>query len=82
VGTELAPGNDAGVVESVKTASDYYAPVSGEVIAINEALEDAPEMVNDDPYGEGWLFKIKLTDEDDKANLLDAMTYQNIIADE
>jgi glycine cleavage system H protein len=83
VGTELALGNDAGVIESVKTASDYYSPVSGEVVAINEALEEAPGIVNEDPYGEGWLFKITLTDaEVGKADLLDAAAYQDTIIEE
>lgn len=82
VGSDLAPGNDAGVVESVKTASDYYSPLSGEVMAINNKLDDAPEMVNEDPYGEGWLFKLKLTDESEKADLLDATAYQDTIAEE
>lgn len=82
VGTELSPGNDAGVVESVKTASDYYSPVSGEVVAINEILEDAPETMNDDPYGEGWLFKIQMSDPADKEDLLDATTYQETIVEE
>ncbi|MBE9396906.1 glycine cleavage system protein GcvH [Pontibacterium sp. N1Y112] len=75
VGAELANGDDAGVVESVKAASDIYAPISGEVIAINEALEDTPENVNSDPYGDGWFFKLKLTDEAELDALLDADGY-------
>lgn len=75
VGAELANGDDAGVVESVKAASDIYAPLSGEVIAVNEALEDAPETVNSDPYNDGWFFKLKLTDESELDALLDADGY-------
>lgn len=59
IGADLSKGGDAGVVESVKAASDIYAPLSGEVTAINEALEDAPETVNGSPYDQGWFFKIK-----------------------
>jgi glycine cleavage system H protein len=62
VGSTVSAGEEAGVVESVKAASDIYAPVSGEVVAINEELEDAPEAVNNDPYGDGWMFQIKLSD--------------------
>ena len=62
VGSTVTAGEEAGVVESVKAASDIYAPVSGEVIAINEELEETPEAVNNDPYGDGWMFQIKLSD--------------------
>ena len=58
-GDELVTGEDFSVAESVKAASDIYAPVSGEVLAVNDALEDAPELINSDPYGDGWFFKIK-----------------------
>ncbi len=75
VGAELSAGDDAGVVESVKAASDIYAPLSGEIIAVNEDLEDAPEMVNSDPYGDGWFFKIKLSDTAELDDLLDADGY-------
>ncbi len=67
------------VAESVKAASDIYAPVSGEIIAVNEDLEDSPELVNSDPYGDGWLFRIKLTDESELDELLDAEGYENSI---
>jgi glycine cleavage system H protein len=79
VGDEVAAGDDICVAESVKAASDIYAPVSGEIIAINEELEDAPELVNSDAFGEGWLFKIKLTDASELENLLDAEGYKNSI---
>lgn len=75
VGAEMSAGDDAGVVESVKAASDIYAPLSGEVVAVNEDLEDAPEMVNSDPYGDGWFFKIKLSDTAEFEDLLDADGY-------
>ncbi len=75
VGAEVASGDDAGVVESVKAASDIYAPLSGEVVAVNEELEDSPELVNSDPYGDGWFFRLKLTDDSELADLLDADAY-------
>ena len=76
VGQVVAAGDETGVVESVKAASDIYAPVSGEVIEINEALEDEPELVNNVPYEGGWLFKVQLTDEGELDNLLTADQYQ------
>lgn len=76
VGAELSAGDDAGVVESVKAASDIYAPLSGTVIEVNEDLEDAPENVNNDPYGDGWFFKLKLSDTDELGDLLSADEYQ------
>ena len=78
LGTELAAGDEAGVVESVKAASDIFAPVSGEVIAINESLEDAPETVNSEPYDEGWFFKVKLSDSSELEGLLDADAYADV----
>jgi glycine cleavage system H protein len=82
VGDELSAGDDAGVVESVKAASDVYAPLSGEVVAINEALEDAPETVNSDPYGDGWFFQLKLSDTSELDDLLDADAYAAHCEDE
>jgi len=76
VGTVLAAGDDAGVVESVKAASDIYAPVGGEVIGINEQLEDEPEMVNSDPYNDGWFFKLRPSDTNELEALLSAGDYQ------
>jgi len=75
VGTELTGGQEAGVVESVKAASDIYAPLSGTVIAVNEALEENPETINADPYVDGWFFKLKPTDVDELDELLDADSY-------
>lgn len=77
VGKQLAAGQEAGVVESVKAASDIYAPVSGEVIAVNEALADAPELVNEDPYG-NWFFKLKPSNPSELAALLDATGYKAV----
>ncbi|WP_163830955.1 glycine cleavage system protein GcvH [Spartinivicinus ruber] len=82
LGTSLAASDDAGVVESVKAASDIYAPISGEVVAINEALEDEPELVNSDPYGDGWFFKVKLTNEEETNELLDAEGYAELCESE
>ena len=82
VGDTFSVGDDCAVAESVKAASDIYAPISGEVVEINEELEDSPEMVNNDPYGDGWLFKIKADDEDELKNLLDAEGYSASIEDE
>lgn len=76
VGRQLNAGDECAVVESVKAASDIYAPVSGEVIAINEALVDAPELVNSAPYAEGWFFRIRPTDNSELDSLLDAEGYQ------
>lgn len=75
VGLTLAAGDEAGVVESVKAASDIYAPVSGEVIAVNEVLEEAPETVNSDPYVDGWFYKLQPTDVAELENLMSAEDY-------
>jgi glycine cleavage system H protein len=76
-GAELAAGDEAGVVESVKAASDIYAPVAGTVIAINAALEDTPEIVNGDPYNDGWFFRLQPQDVSElESLLLDAEGYQ------
>ena len=74
-GSTLSAGEEAGVVESVKAASDIYAPLSGEVIEINPALEDSPEQVNSDPYGDGWFYKLKPADITELDGLLDADAY-------
>lgn len=68
-----------GTVEAVKTVSDLFLPLSGEIIAFNEALEDAPEKVNTDPYGEGWMVKIKINDESQLDDLLDVDAYKKLI---
>ncbi|MCK9504476.1 MAG: glycine cleavage system protein GcvH [Porticoccaceae bacterium] len=78
VGTVLAAGDESAVVESVKAASDIYAPVSGEVIAINEQLEDEPETVNGSPYGDGWFYKVRMSDPSELEELLDADGYQEV----
>lgn len=77
VGKQLAAGQEAGVVESVKAASDIYAPVSGEVIAINEALSDSPELVNEDPYA-NWFFRLAPSAPAELEQLLDAAGYQAV----
>ncbi|SDX35013.1 glycine cleavage system protein GcvH [Marinobacter mobilis] len=82
VGATVNGGEEAGVAESVKSASDVFSPVTGEVLAINESLEDEPEMVNEDPYGEGWLFKVKLADEGELDSLMDADTYAELVAEQ
>jgi glycine cleavage system H protein len=75
VGSTVAAGDSIAVVESVKAASDIYAPVSGEIVAINEALVDAPEGVNADPFGAAWFFKIKLSNSAELDGLLSADAY-------
>ena len=82
VGTVFAAADDAGVVESVKAASDVYAPMGGEVIAINSMLEDEPEMVNSDPYNDGWFYKLQPADTSDLDALLSAEGYQQQCEDE
>jgi glycine cleavage system H protein len=76
VGNSYGQGEACAVVESVKAASDAYAPVSGEVVEVNEALEDEPERVNTDPYGDGWMFKMKLSNAAELDGLLDADAYE------
>lgn len=82
VGSDLTGGQEAGVVESVKAASDVYAPVTGKVIAINEVLEDAPETINSDPYHEGWFYRIEPSDIAELDDLLSAEAYQAQCDDE
>lgn len=81
IGATVSAGEEAGVVESVKAASDIYTPVSGEVVAINEALEDAPETINGSPYDDGWFFKVKMSDPAELEGLLSAEAY-GAVADE
>ena len=80
--TEMSAGEECGVIESVKAASDFYSPLSGEIVAANEGLTDAPELVNQDPYGDGWLFKIKIENEEALQDLLDAEAYQSFLDEE
>ena len=81
IGDSLTAGEECCAVESVKAASDIYAPISGEVVAVNEALDDEPELLNQSPYGDGWIFRIKADDESELEALLDAEQYQQQIAD-
>ncbi len=78
VGTQFTSEDEFGVIESVKAASDLFAPVSGEVIAINEQLDDDPELVNSDPYGDAWLLQIRLTNPEELEHLLDAEAYSQL----
>lgn len=80
VGAEVVAKNAAAVVESVKAASDIYAPVSGTVVEANEALANDPALLNTDPYGAGWIFKVKLSDSSELAALKDAAAYREQIA--
>ncbi len=82
-GMSLQSAQSFGVIESVKTASDLYSPAAGEVVAVNTALADKPELVNDDPYGEGWMIRIRLSDPDaanaDSERLMDAASYRSLV---
>lgn len=78
----ITSGQECGVVESVKAASDLYAPISGDIVAINEALIDSPELINTDPYGEGWIIRIEGFDEGELDELLDADGYKEHVAAE
>ena len=78
-GSTVAAGDSAGVIESVKAASDTYAPLSGEIIEVNDELEDSPEKINTDPYGDGWMYKISIEDPEEVENLLDAAAYTDSI---
>ena len=81
VGTSISMGEEAGVVESVKAASDIYSPVSGEIVAVNELLEDAPETVNTSPYGDGWFFKVRAKDVSELKDTLSAEDYRESIGE-
>ena len=78
-GATFDAGESFGTVESVKAVSDLYAPVGGEVVEVNSTLEDAPENINDDPYGEGWIVKLRTTDE---ADLLSPEEYERVVEEE
>ena len=82
VGATVNGGEEAGVAESVKSASDVFSPVTGEVVAVNESLEDEPEKVNEDPYGDGWLYKVRLEDAGELDGLMDAAAYSAHVAAE
>jgi glycine cleavage system H protein len=76
LGSTVSQGQPYAEIESVKAVSDVFAPLSGEVVAVNEALSDRPETVNEDPYGEGWLVKVKLSDPSETESLMSASDYQ------
>jgi glycine cleavage system H protein len=82
VGANLTAGAECAVVESVKAASDVYSPLTGEVTGVNEALADAPETINQDPYGAGWIFKLRPVDAGEVDDLLDASGYAEVVAAE
>lgn len=82
VGDSASPEDSIAVVESVKAASDIYSPVSGEVVEVNESLEDGPEAVNEDPYGEGWLFVVKPADRGELDELLSPEAYAAVVAED
>jgi len=81
-GDEVNSNDELGVVESVKAASDYYAPISGTVVESNESLEDSPALINSDPYGDGWLVKLSLRDESELNELLSAEQYAEIVSED
>jgi len=80
IGRELAKDDAYAEVESVKAVSDVIAPLSGEVVAVNEALADSPERINEDPYGEGWLVKVRLADQAEVESLLDVAAYRELLS--
>lgn len=80
-GTELARGASIGSLESVKSVSDIYAPVGGKIIEINPALEDTPEVINSDPYDDGWILKIEISDPSELESLMDAAKYRESIGE-
>ncbi len=82
VGRVLIEGDDAAVVESVKAATDVFSPVSGEILAVNEELEATPEQINDDPYGAGWLFRLRMTEPDQLDGLMAADEYMELVRNE
>lgn len=79
VGATIEQGDSIGSIESVKTVSDFYAPVSGKIVEVNEALEDAPEMINSDPYNEGWILKIEELEESQLDELLNSDAYEETL---
>ncbi len=80
VGTQVVAGDSYTEVESVKAVSDVVAPLSGEVLEVNDALGDGPEAINDDPYGDGWMVKVRLSDPAETDGLLDAAAYQALLS--
>jgi len=82
VGTQLEQGDELGSIESVKAVSELFAPISGEVVEVNEALSEKPELVNTDPYGDGWMVRIKLATPEEVSELMDAEEYEEYIEKE
>ncbi len=82
IGTEIEAGKNVAVVESVKAVSDLYSPLSGTVTEVNEDLLDQPELVNEDPYGDGWIFKLEVRDKSEVSKLLDKASYEEVIRSE
>ncbi|HVC17949.1 MAG TPA: glycine cleavage system protein GcvH [Rhodanobacter sp.] len=82
VGSSVRAGTGVAVVESVKAASDIYSPVSGEIVEVNEALNDKPEIINEDAYEEGWIFLVRPSDRDELDELLDANAYEDLVESE
>jgi glycine cleavage system H protein len=82
VGDKISKDDAFGVVESVKAVSDIYAPVSGTVVEVNQELPESPEMINEDPYGDGWLVKVKVSDGSELDDLLDHDEYEELVAAE
>ena len=79
VDDEISGGQEAAVVESVKAASDVFAPISGAVVEVNEALEESPERINIDPYGEGWLYRVRMSAPEEEDQLLSAEEYEDLL---
>jgi glycine cleavage system H protein len=82
VGVEVTKDQPYAEVESVKAVSDVYSPLSGEITAVNEALDDSPEKINEDPYGDGWMVKVKLSDPSEADQLMDAAAYKTLLEDQ
>lgn len=82
VGDKISKDDTCGVVESVKAMSDIYAPISGTVVEVNQELPESPEMINEDPYGDGWLIKVKISDNAELDDLLDKEDYEEFVARE
>jgi glycine cleavage system H protein len=81
-GTVVTQGSSFGTIEAVKAAADLYAPVSGEILAVNGMLEDAPEIINQTPYGSGWIIKVRVTEPEEIDTLMTAKQYRNLIEQE
>jgi len=79
IGSNVKKGGDAGVIESVKAASDLFSPVTGEITSVNDNLEKAPEEINSDPYGSGWLYTVKIADKSELDALMDAPSYEKYL---